>query len=815
MSALLQSNIALAAIKIIVYGAKYEAARAANITQPNPYRRTSPRRCADKNAAISPFLGMRARYLVASMLTLGYRNSHSRAVAPNAFLERQLIMNLQIKRLNWALSVALAGATLILGGCGGGGGGGNAGAPSGGVQPPVETPVSVAVVSGTAATGAALANGKVTITDRSGQSVCSNDPITSDAQGAYACKLTASAQAPFAIVAIDADNLVNPMISVITTKPALGQTATANVTPLTTAIAAQLDPNKDAFALAKDPASLATLNVANFNAVKANVVKQLASVLTDAGIDPATFDPVNTPFVGGNHTGVDKMLDQVRVSFDNGTPVLSNALNPNAPAVPMADANTTTPAAVSVSAVTSAFSFNELDFAKTELEKCFAVPAATRATLNASNEISSIAPECEGLIVDSAPSAAIGTAQFKNSGYLAQQYFAGLFTDATLTGAKVNAPELMRYVTKVDGKDEALLNIKYRDTNGIASNRILVAKKFPGTASATRTSNWWLYGNQRDFDVYIRSAIRQREQTIPSSVLAGTSTFNNAALSRYESALEIFVRRPSPVPGNPNAAAQLQYMRITGPGLPMAGLVYGDVSGTLPQNWMGILNATGSIPSFTTAQLAGINGGTAGNIFRLQRSQGITGTAAFTLRPNPSVGAVNPFSVDWAHPSMYGQASSATWQLNLADVPAWSLYTFEAFCGLPAVACGTSTGRILTPVMPATFAATQQWHSLTSTSKALVSDGAVATNNVDIAWTVNTLAERVGSVNAYSFGPSGSINSLSTNVPKGIFSINLLASPSGSQFPAIGVTSNTTGRTMQLRYNMLDGSYKDQLTQFN
>ena len=738
-------------------------------------------------------------------------------------------MHWQINSLNTALSAVLVSTTLTLSACGGGGGGGDVPAS---VNPPVTVPITntpttptdntpttpvvvdkPAEIVGTAAIGAALQNGKITITDRTGVSVCSNDPITTTVSGAYSCQLTANALPPFAIVAIDPDGLVNPMISVVATKPGINQTATANVTPLTTAIAAQLDPNKDAFTLLKDPSLLANVDVPTLNAIKTNVVAQLAQVLVDAGINPTTFDPITTPFIGGSSTGVDKMLDQVRVTFDNGSPVLSNTLNPNAPSVPMAGSTTTSVAQVSTSAITTPFSVAELDFAKTQLEACFAVPAATRATVGATGEITSTSAACKGFLIDDAPSTVRGTATYLHTGYFANRSFTGLLTDPSMDGAKINLPELLRYVTQANGQDEAVINIKYRDKNGISGNRIIIVKKFTGSATAARNTNWWFYGNQRPLDAFIRSAIRQREQTIPSSVFASTTTFNNAAISRYESSLEIFVQRPNNNLGNPNS--NVQYVRVKGPGLPTAGLVYGDVSPTLPQSWMGILNAAGTIPSNTTAQLAGVNGGESGNIFRIQRSQGITGTAAFTLRPNPSASAATAPFVSWAHPSMYGEAPSATWQFNLANVPAWSLYTFEAFCGLPATLCHTFTSRIVTPLMPATFAATQQWHTFASNSAAFVTSGAAATNNVDIAWTVNALAERVASVNAYSFGPGGQINSPSTGVPKGTVSVNVLASPAGSQFPAISTSSNATGRTLQLRYNMLDGSYKDQLLQFN
>ena len=706
------------------------------------------------------------------------------------------------------LTLLAISGSLLLSACGGGGSS--------------TTTPSSAVIVGTAAYGAAVANATIRITDRSGSSACSNDPITTDANGAYRCILTSASQAPFAVLVTDPDNLVNPMISVLSTKPAVGSETNANVTPLTTAIAAQLDINKDPFALIKDPSALASVNTATLAAIKANVVQQLASVLTDAGVNPATFDPISTPFVGGNRTGVDKMLDQVRVTFDNGSPQLSNALNPDAPAVPLAGTSTASVQTVSVSAITTAFTLSELDFVKTEMEQCFAVPAATRApnpdTVN--RRLTGVATQCENFVASSGDAPNVNI-DFTHNGYAPEAYFYGLLTSSDMDGAKFNLPELMRYIPRQDGRDEALVNIKFRDKNGFIDNRILQAKKFPG--SRTSGTQWWLIGNQRSYDTFIRSSVRQREQMIAQSVLDSTTTFSNAARSRFETGLEIFIHRPNNAgtvnnPNNPNNG--VRYVRVKGPGLPTAGLVYADVNSSLPQTWMGILNATGTIPNDTTAtqQFAGMNGvGTTSNIFNIQRTQGITGTLAFSIRPNPNQSsasqAVN--TPQWAHPAMYGASPSNAWTFDLSQAPAWSLYNFEVYVGtaLSSTPSSTFTARILTPVMPAAYAATQQWHTYTNASRALVTDGAVSTNSVDIAWTVNSLAERIASVNAYSYQTGSQINSASLGVAKGFFTKT--APAVGGSYPALSINDNTTGRTLQIRHGMLDGSYKDHLIQFN
>lgn len=719
-------------------------------------------------------------------------------------------MNPLMRRFSLQRVLALATPPLcavLVVACGGGGSGGGAGGGAGGTPPPAS-----AALVGTAAIGAALANGLVEVIDRTGAPACTNTPATTDASGRYRCVLGAGSQAPFVIVVTDPDGLVNPMISVLASQPAPGTESVANVTPVTTAIVAQLDPNRDPFALVDDTAAIAALNPATLDALKDNVVAQLAAVLTDAGVDPATFDPITSPFTGGSGTGVDRMLDQVRVTFDNGVPTLSNALNPGAPPVPMADATTTSPPALAVSAVTAAFDVAELDVITTEMSRCFAVPSATR-TINpdfVNRTMDDAAVECWDFVAEAGrPGMDI---DFLHNGYDGEAYFFGLLTSAEMDGARFNRPELMRYTTRPDGRDEALLNIKFRTAAGFPDNRILTAKKFPGSRAGA--SQWWLLGNQRPVDAFIRAAVRQREQFIPPGVLDASTAFNNAARSRHEVGLEIFVHRPNNGgtvnnPHNPNNA--VRYVRVTGPGLPTAGLMYADAVAGMPQTWMSILNATGTNPNDSALPQQFV--GNSSNIFRIQRTRGLSGADAFSLRPNPNVGSPTFTAVDWAHPTMYGEAADANWQFDLARVPAWSLYNFEVFCGADTTPCHTFSTRITTPLMPAAYAATQQWHDFLAASRAFVTDGAPAASSAVIAWTPNALAERVGSVNAYSYGPAGSVNSASIGVPRGSYSRTVTAV--GGEFNPISVSDNTRGRSLQLRHQMLDGSYKDHLIQFN
>jgi hypothetical protein len=694
----------------------------------------------------------------------------------------------------------------LLAACGGGGGGGGGASyfPVGAAPAPSPTPApapepgpaaAVTSIDGTVATGAALAGAEVRILDRNGADSCTVTPLVADDKGAFTCELKSTAAVPLVLVATDPSGLRNPMVSVVTTLPAAGSNATANISPLTTAIAAQLAPNKDPLALVNDPAALAAVDAGALQAVRVNVAKQLADVLTSVGLDPATFDPISTPFVGGSNTGADRMLDQVRVTFENGSPVLSNTLNPDAPSVPLADATTTAPATVAASTAGD-FSVTELDFLQTGFTACFAVASAPRSS----------SPACDGLVVDDAPAQQTGSASYLHSGLDAAASFGGLIASPDMDGARFNRPELLRYTKQQDSRDEAVVNLRFTDKNGVPDNRILVVKKFANTATTARNTNWWLYGNHRTVNAYVRASIRRQEQLLPAAFQEQYAT----GPSRFQSGLEIYVARPGYGPSLPN----LRYARVKGPGLPDAGLVLAD-PGELPQSWLSILNTSGTIPAGPQQFVANSI-----NLFNLQRSRDITGPDAFALRPNPSIAQATPAYTNWAHPAMYGELPSANWKFDLSKVPGWSRYEFELFTAVDADPATPTTLtpalsfslRMVTPVVPAAHAATQQWHTIPQSTQALASNGAPEATTLTLEWLVNPYAERIESVNVYSNDGTRAVNSASTSVPKGASSRSVVAV--GGSFAAL-TTSQYVSRTLQWRYKMLDGSYKDQTEGFN
>ncbi len=147
-------------------------------------------------------------------------------------------------------AVAACAATALLAACGGSGSDTSNGNGNGSINTAV-----VAKLTGTAATGAALAGASVEVTNSSKVSPCTEPPKKTETDGTYACTLKPGETAPFFIVVTDPLGNTPPLVSIGTQTPAVGSTAQVNATPLTTAIVAQLyEGGANALGVVEDPA---------------------------------------------------------------------------------------------------------------------------------------------------------------------------------------------------------------------------------------------------------------------------------------------------------------------------------------------------------------------------------------------------------------------------------------------------------------------------------------------------------------------------------------------------------------------------------
>jgi hypothetical protein len=696
------------------------------------------------------------------------------------------------KRLAPLFAAALAA-------CGGGGGGG-AGSPS-----------PVALIEGTAAIGAAVANANVSITDRSGGSVCTQATIVTSGTGTYSCTLQASKSAPFLVVVTDPSGAHAPMVSVAATTPAAGAALVVNATPLTTALVAQLAPDRNALSVVSDTS---LLNLNTLADVTAKVLTQLQPVLTAVGA-PAGYDPFSTQIVAATATQAgntsDQFLETIRISTVNGVPTVSTIDNPAG--VALADATTTAPPVLPAPSVTAVSLSESMRLLSKALNDCFAVPLASRVTARDTT----IAASAGGPAVTQVAAACqqITHVNYRHNGFTAGQQFYGLLTDANMDTALFSPPELMHFIDDATSSDNdrAVLNLRYVDKNGVAGNIITVAQKFPNTATTQRPTDWWIYGNQQLVDSLVRAYVRRSEQLVPTP---GTAPFAGAGPSRFESGIEIFVNKDGP------GSTGLRAARVTGPGLPPAGIVLTrpNPATCTDQHWMNIRRKDG----LTDDDSATYATATTTNIFKLQRTVGLTGTDATTLRANPNAGNSNSTGfMDWAHPLDYGAALGSIDFVDFSTLAANTSYQFEFYYDGETAPRYTYAKTMVTPAVPAVRGGSLQWHALSAQTLRYLDPAdalAAAQPSIDLAWTANPYAPTVRSAGVYTFGGGVTVNQGRVGVARGATTAvanapgNDGSCTAGDSFRAL-TADGTSSRTLQLRLRMLDGSYRDMTSRYN
>ena len=686
-------------------------------------------------------------------------------------------------------AMALAAAFLVAG-CGGSDSGSSS---SGGG---IITPAS-ASLTGTAATGSALPNANVAVTDSTGSSPCVETSITTSALGAYTCTLKAGEAAPFFVVVTDPTGNTAPLVSVTTVTPPAGSPLTLNATPLTTAIVAQLSPDGNPLSVV----SAKTVDATALKTVTANVVAQLASVLSAIGA-PANYDPFATSISaatassGGNTA--DQVLDIVKVSKDPSTGQLQLATVDNPTPVPLATATSggsTLPApAANVSTLTQG-----VQAMATALNACFAQPVAQRVvatdtTVPATQggaTVTAAGAACQNILSDTGNAGGIA---FLHNGYKGGQWLYSLLTSSTMTGAQFSVPEIMAFypaAQSASGQDEAVVNIKYLDANGNPGNLITVARFIAAGASSAHASNWWLVGNQQPVDITAKTVIRRVEQFNPSS----------GNFSHFRNGVQFLINAAGP--GTViNGKGSLSYAIVTGPGLPQAGLVFIPpvVSG---QVYMDLANKTGTLPATYQCGNTATTKTPTYNCpnFWISKTTGISGAAAAQLvSPNPS-------GLTWA------QSGD---NLDTTAVTKGMKYTIALFYGANTNVASPDLSikkTLLTDLVAATQGVNLPWNTPGSQSLAALdptnSSLSAAQMSLTVDWVQNVAAQQIGGV-AVTIDSAGTY-SAQTAVPKGATSavINL---PSGQQVPAL---TTSTSRALNFSYRMLDNSAKSTIYTYN
>jgi hypothetical protein len=446
-------------------------------------------------------------------------------------------------------------AALLLSGCGGGGSSSSTSTSSSG---------TTSSISGVAASGAPLANANVTVTcsDGSTQNGTTND------KGEFTITLGASCAAPYVLVAkSESGDGVQSLVSVF--PDAISGAARANITPLTHAISATLASDGNPLSLARNiateknnitPAAVTSRNQA--------IVSSLSGMLTNANIQ-GTPNLITTEF-SANRTGLDKILDNLSVEVNpsgvNITNLSGNKVDDmghlsGASVAPDLASNSisinkSTNFNASIGTLPNAIQSADLaDAATAALNACFQLPAASRI-----NTAGDLQGACATLASNHLAS------DYKHDGKNIAQEWNAMMRNTAYDKAVFQKPEIIRYFSDSPADTRALFRMGIIRANGAGEWYVSVVEKSNNTGGALK-----LRGNQREFRVGVNAYVSREEQVLEKSVRTDGIVRDRAAGVHYHSGLNIQFTG--------NAANPVRYVKVTGPGLPTAGLILRPVSG--------------------------------------------------------------------------------------------------------------------------------------------------------------------------------------------------------------------------------------------
>ena len=200
---------------------------------------------------------------------------------------------------SFSLLAMAAAATLTA--CGGG---------DDAVATPTAQAAATVTLSGTAATGAPMANALVTASNAKGEQAT----VRTGTDGKFT--ITVADAAPYALSVTDASGKVWYSYA--------PQSGVANITPLTTLALLDANGQKPLADLIKGWAS-ANLTADAVLASARKVNANLQSLMTSKGLDATKLNVFAAPFAA-DHTGLDALLDAMRVSFNCSASACSQSI---------------------------------------------------------------------------------------------------------------------------------------------------------------------------------------------------------------------------------------------------------------------------------------------------------------------------------------------------------------------------------------------------------------------------------------------------------------------------------------------------------
>ncbi|MHB8455875.1 MAG: hypothetical protein ACYDDO_14545 [Acidiferrobacterales bacterium] len=540
----------------------------------------------------------------------------------------------------------------LLSACGGGGGSSNS------------TPSAVATLTGVVASGNPIVQASVKAIDINGKTVTG----TADGNGNYSLTVT-NLTPPVALVATDPQGLVQPLVTVLASLPAAGQSAIANVTTLTSALSALLttDGNAMDFVTSGATTSLSAVTATKVQAALTTLNTYLAKVLSANNISPSTFNPITTAFTAGTHMGVDAVIDLVQVVPQGTATYLTGKVQ--------SSTSNTRQSAVSLNLNSSTVSSTSSQPAP------LAAPASAVVTnLSSLSSFLNVLPSAlSSCLATSSTCAGLIDSSYMDNGFTTIQTYLKWVNNALPSSSSLSfgAPQI---ITINASGTNALISIPFAISSATSVSQYSFATTVqyvstPISLSGGTQVNWDIIGNQLQYNASVRTRATRQQ-------FYDQFSFNNVPdTNRYDAGIDINF-------GTQNGAniSAVNSVLVTGPGLPGAGLYLqkSTISG------IGFVIASLQPTSPPTSAT------TLSNTIEYRWSWTTMPGAATTFTPPSGIGF-------WS-----------TTNLDITTLPAYATYTFTLYDS-SGIQIGTSFQVTNpAPAIDSTFAQNTAWATLGS-----------------------------------------------------------------------------------------------------
>ena len=538
---------------------------------------------------------------------------------------------------------ALFAATLALSACGSGGDDGG-------------TPPAVTTLTGVVATGVAVPGANVVIKDADGTTA--DVSATAGSNGSYSADVT-SLRAPFLVTA--SGTLNGEAVSLAAVVPTVTAAAgnTANVTPLTNAVAALVAPAGNIGSLA-DPTALSTAatatNVSNASQLVVNTLR--TDPVTSAALG-ANFDPLSTAFTA-NGTGIDGVLHSLEVTTDASGVTITNLAAPvsgsGSQSVTLTPAQTATPTVVPTLPSSSASTLPtaaEMTALAQKYEACLAEPLATRVTLDANLRATAVSAGCN-----------FAPANWRSGGLnWIERLGSFTFSREALSGAKAGTPVISVVLPPANRTGTEF-------QHPMCNTETCVVMRIPMTSASGQPFSsdfqlgkingaWDYVGNQLPYAMGVDQRINRRIQV--NTAFATANPTNYFAQDRTEAVARLGIDLGL------NDTSMVRAIRWTGPGLPAAGVVTVRSQRCATTDRMAITNQEGSLD---------VNNAPGTQQFWTGGS-----AADFVLSAAKPDGSAITTPVPTANWSSQSAPANQDFSASpvIASIPAWSEYRAEIF----------------------------------------------------------------------------------------------------------------------------------------